>query len=154
MVRKIEVCFSQTEQPECRLAGDFPPCCHSGTQVPSVLLFHNPLWWPLSAWSKLDWEYTHIWIPRIIKSVEESHPFLKVPAHKWLISLLLTFCYSELIHVIILATRGRAGKYLCEQPYAPQFSYYKRKKEWILRLYHYTNLHVAPNHQIDDLHLY
>lgn len=46
------------------------------------------------------------WIPGIIKSVEESHPFLKAPVHKWPTSLLLTFYYSELIHMAILATRG------------------------------------------------
>lgn len=39
--------FSQNSL-SSRLAGN-SPCCHSGTHVPPVSLFHHPLRWPLSA---------------------------------------------------------------------------------------------------------
>lgn len=106
---EIEVYFSLTEQPEFRLAGGSPPCCPSG---PRFLLScfstvpYGGLCLPDPSWMSNTLMF---WVPGRRKRVAESHPFLKVPAHKWPISLLFTFHYQECSHTAALTPGGRGG---------------------------------------------
>lgn len=70
------------------------------------------------------------WVSGRINSVEGAQLFLKSPAHHGPTSLLLSLQEQELSHIAVLTAR-EAGKdiYTYDQPYVPQFNYYRRRKE-------------------------
>ena len=117
-------------------------------QAASNFLLHHSL--GAIDWHGLNWSTSHhMQIPssRINEKEEGAEEPLPLKIH--LGSSTDKVClYSVDQHFVewLLLPGGEAGKYVCERPYAQQFNYYKRKKEWIFGI-----VSLQQYHQIEDL---